>query len=86
MRGYAMSMAVSEWWNSKDDKPYQVSPPLGMHTYFTGPDYYWMWPFKNKVNAELQMWLDRIHRNELHEYIPIAEEIKPIFREKKDVD
>ena len=75
-----MTLAVTEWWYGKEGEKYQEKPPPGMHRYFTGPDYYFMWPFKKGVEAELQMWLDRVHKDELQQHIEVAEEMKKIFR------
>lgn len=81
MRGYAMTLAVTEWRYGQEGEKVQEKPPEGMHTYFTGPDYYFMWPFKKSVEDELQMWLDRVHNNELQQHIELAEDLKRIFRE-----
>lgn len=56
-RGYAMSIAMHYWQNGTADLYQQGA----IAAKFEGPDYYWMWPFKNStkrwivaVNKELR--------------------------------
>lgn len=51
-RGYAMSLAVAYW------KTGQISPKHMHHIteQFTGPTYYFMWPFKKSV----EKWIDSV--------------------------
>lgn len=62
MRGYAMTMATQFWTNrmgisqlTKDD----------ISKFFTGPDYYWMWPFKQSTAREVGRWSRMILCNEI---------------------
>ena len=47
MRGYGMSIAVLVWAGYIPDLE-------SIATQFTGPAYFWMWPFKSQVLAQLQ--------------------------------
>jgi hypothetical protein len=82
MRGNALSMAVLEWTYGISDQAYLTIPPPYICRAFTGADYYYMWPFKQKVTDELQTWIFRIQTDQLGKYILIADEIKPIFKDK----
>jgi hypothetical protein len=50
MRGYQMSLAANIW-RGYEVKPETLDWIIGC---FTGPGYYYMWPFKNKVEQQLQ--------------------------------
>jgi len=80
MRGYAMNMAVGEWENGSLSKHYLDEPPTSIVSYFMDASYYFMWPYKKSVKQELQEWLDIIHKDVLNEHIPVAKEIKEIFK------
>lgn len=49
MRGYTMSMAVN-YWRYGSVRDYQREHVLEK---FTGPDYYWMWPFKGSMKKKI---------------------------------
>lgn len=53
MRGYAMTMAAHYWLHGSG---ILQSQKIGIAENFTGPDYYWMWPFKGAVEREIGRW------------------------------
>jgi hypothetical protein len=62
MRGYAMSMAATCWVN-KTGIPQAQKEQIAR--WFTGPDYYFMWPFKGAVQREVGRWSKMILCNEI---------------------
>jgi len=57
MRGYAMSIAVNYWRHGSVDIETYMPWLLGT---FTGPVYYFMWPFKRSVRKQLLAWQKKI--------------------------
>lgn len=75
MRGYAATIAVMYWdgrFNDLDDLDWIIKK-------FTGPDYYWMWPFKSHIKKELEEWLMKISTNQILYEIPVLKEVKMIL-------
>jgi hypothetical protein len=63
MRGYAMSMAVNYWrYGSVLD-----TTKRWIEEKFTGPDYYFMWPFKKMVRDEIDEWVVRLETGKILE-------------------
>lgn len=61
-RGYAMSMAANYWANGH----ILLGAQDGIVAKFTGPDYYFMWPFKKSTSLwaarlESDLWSDKLH-------------------------
>lgn len=57
MRGYAMSMAV-EYWFRRRGIPQALKEAIANE--FTGPSYFFMWPFKDAIAREIGRWSKRI--------------------------
>lgn len=62
MRGYAMSMAATFWFH-KSGIPQAQKERIAER--FTGPGYYFMWPFKGAVNREIGRWSKMILCDEI---------------------
>lgn len=80
MRGFAMTMACMEWRKEKEGEGHLERPPEYIKKYFTGPLYYYMWPFEEDVERELEKWLKEIHEKDISRKIKIAADIEKIFR------
>lgn len=77
MRGYAMTMAV-RYWTYGSGIPQDLKEEIA--SYFTGPLYFWAWPFKGSVAAEVGQWSKRILCNEIFEYGEIYGRIQKMIR------
>lgn len=73
MRGYTMSMAVFYWrWATYGEDQFQF-----IADQFTGPAYYFMWPFKKSVMRELKRRFIAVQSGKILE--------DPIFRAVYDI-
>ena len=75
MRGYGMSVKVLNWW-------FNLNSPMGTDWYveqFTGPSYYFMWPFQNSVKKEFAKWADPKDNSCLEE--PVYKVVYDIIKE-----
>ncbi len=75
MRGYAVSMAVLMWSENRA----LAEPPDYIVKSFTTGNYYWMWPFKAKVEAELKDWIARAQYLQIFVEIPVSKSLHAII-------
>jgi len=78
MRGYAMSMAVNFWRHGsvmQEQKDH-------IAVKFTGADYYYPWPFRKPVDAEIEGWLDRISSGAILDEEPMFKSVYELMREE----
>ena len=73
LRGYAISMAVS-WWllDRRPDFDFYAKQ-------FTGPAYYWMYPFEDYIRERLEEEFERIRADQLE---PHEKQIKKVLLRK----
>ena len=76
MRGYAMSMAVSFWVGR--DIPQEERDRIALN--FTGPEYYFMWPFKDAVRKEIGHWVKKILCGEIFEQGKVYGHVHQTFK------
>ena len=69
-RGYAVSLACCYW-----RKIPMTGPQIVVEKHFSGPTYYWMWPFKSAVTKKFDRYRWMIAAGTLRREIPIAEQI-----------
>jgi hypothetical protein len=60
-RGYTMNLAVNYWLYAEHRNWVQNPTIVGVVGHFTGPDYYFMWPWKSKVLAMFEKEFQRIY-------------------------
>ena len=90
LRGYGMSLAVRYWQSQlPEDRNFgKFDEDLWiewMAKQFTGPSYYFMYPFKESVQKSLRDILQEAKDGVLHSSIPIAKRIQEIVqRELRD--
>jgi len=73
MRGYGMSVKTLNWLYG-----YLVSTEEAARyvKYFTGPSYYFMWPFKESATKEFSQWVDPLNNECLRE---------PVYKDVYDI-
>jgi hypothetical protein len=80
MRGYAMSMAVWYWY-------FHSGIPLGMKIditgNFTGPQYYYTYPFHGKATAEVGRWSKRVLCNEMNQYGDVFKRVRKLIESSR---
>jgi hypothetical protein len=76
MRGYAMSMAAWYWYN-RSGIPQVLKADIAQN--FTGPEYYFSWPFQKAVSDEIGRWSKRILCNEMDQYGAIYGRVKKMI-------
>ena len=59
-RGYEMSLACESWVSGNPSNPLQAWATAQ----FTGPSYYWMWPFKKQVARNFAQHMIRVSKQE----------------------
>lgn len=77
MRGYGMSMAAAYWFG-KGGIPQAQKQEIAQ--WFTGPDYYFMWPFKGAVKREVGRWSRMILCNEVFAQGAIYERVHRLIK------
>jgi hypothetical protein len=84
-RGFTMSMAVSQWSRQAKEVPLMTEPPEYIIRNLTGPNYYYCWPFRKQMVAELKKQLEKIDDGRIDAEIPIAKDIREIILGDEDV-
>jgi hypothetical protein len=77
MRGYAMNMAVY-FWAHGGGIPQDLKEEIT--SYFTGPLYFFMWPFKRSAANEVGQWSKRVLCDEIFECGPIYGRIQKMVK------
>jgi hypothetical protein len=80
MRAYAMELAV-EFWLRSSGIPQAMKQEVVDH--FTGPAYYWVWPFKAKVAQDVGRWTKRILCNEMDEAGGVFRRVKLMIKARR---
>jgi hypothetical protein len=73
MRGFAVQVAGMLW--SDPDRKIDEMPPWILKN-FTGPNYYWMWPFSKSLQTQFKQWLTWIEDGTIDEKMPFVKEIR----------
>lgn len=76
MRGYGMTMAVEFWYRGSISE----TTKEGIAAVFTGPAYYFMWPFRKAVRAELEGWVSKIQQGQLEDEGAVYGRVKQMIR------
>lgn len=81
MQGYALTLLVMyEEYRARGYEDEVTVPPYVIRQ-FTGPNYYFMWPSKSRVQAELNEWLEKVKDGRIDKELPIAADFRKILRE-----
>jgi len=86
MQGYALSLLVKYEQYRAIGREDAIGVPPYMVRQFTGSFYYFMWPFKARVEAELGDWITKIKDGRIDKELPIAADIRRIIRENSEED
>lgn len=73
MRGFAMSVATDMWANPTHKRE---EAPNWILDNFTGPNYYWMWPFRKHLEAQFKTWITWINDGTIDEKMPLAKVLR----------
>jgi hypothetical protein len=74
LRGYAMAMALDIWENGIVSESKKES----LSARFTGPDYYFMWPFRKSIMARLNELEKAIHNGNILSTNPAFNDVRKI--------
>ena len=73
MRGFAMTIAADNW---ADPAWKREEAPNWILDNFTGPNYYWMWPFRKHLEGQFKTWITWIDDGTIDEKMPLAKVIR----------
>lgn len=76
LRGYAMSMAVNAWYHGSVTE----STKEWIAGSFTGPAYYFMWPFKAGIRRRLDAAEKAIHNGDILQWGPLYGQVHRILK------
>lgn len=80
IRGYSVSMAIRKWLGQYPDYEYRR-----FFRTFTGPNYYYMWPFKKNLEKRFRCMAAFAEANQLDKEIPVARRIYAAVRSVEEI-